>query len=191
MIEYIENIIYAIIVLLVIIIFIVGKRHAKPAVCATCKGKASNYYDIGSNTDLYCRPHLVERWKKDMQLSKINMMAIEPDFAKYPYGYIYDSEADMVKWNYPKGAVQKVKEYVLMVSGKNCADCNNEASVAYFLKQDFKPSFFEKMTAMPTFLCKTCFVKKVEPLILGAKEDFEEGLYAPGKESGAYHVQVY
>ncbi len=186
------------IVLLMIIAFIflpplIQKLKFGIKKCVVCGAETHDRYldEINMRTPL-CRRHLVERWKKEFLFSTVNMVVIEPDFEIYPDAYLYAPSKRLVKeWNYEKSDAENVDRILSFIPGRACASCRKPASVAWIGKDDYIWPFFSKITAQPTFYCKQCAASKIEPLVLSSKNDFGEGVYAPGSEAGVYHVQEF
>ena len=171
------------------VLFSLVRFFIKPKICAVCGIETEDEYrDKDDKCVPLCKNHLIERWKEGVVSSPYTMAAIEPDFVKYPHAYLYATVARLKEWNYKKEDQDAVSAILDSVEGKMCNICGSRATVAYFNKEDFISPFFAKISAQPTFLCKGCFVKRVEQFLSDSSLDFGEGLYAPTNDKGVFHV---
>lgn len=184
-----------IIVGLIVLLFL-AKRFQKPEVCAICGMQAEDSYSVESGaltgkSTSYCRNHLVETWRKGVLASTPKMVVIEPDFNAYPYGYLYASKFILEEWQYGKKSVARFLEIISGIAGKSCASCGAPATVAFYTKDQYDFPKMENLPEPKSHLCKKCMADKVAPLIANAAKPLIEGLYAPTKEEGIYHVQEF
>lgn len=174
------------------VIFLLVRIAAKPKKCEICGSETKDLYRDENDKNIFlCRNHLIERWEVDMNNSTEDMVVIEPDFKKYPSTYLYGTLIDLKSWEYPPESVEKIRNILSNIHNQKCRDCSANASVAFLRKEDFEWPFFEKISAEPMYICKTCVVKKVKPLISSHDGKFVEGFYAPRKASGVYHIQEF
>jgi hypothetical protein len=174
------------------VLLVLVRLANKTRKCAVCGSDAKDSYKDQLDKDtILCRNHLVERWKKDVNASTENMVVIEPDFVACPYAYLYADIERLKKWSYTKEDQNNINSILDGISGKTCRDCNKTASVAYFKKEDYQFPFMGKISASPSYLCKMCMTNKIAPLISTAGGHFIEGIYAPLKVRGVYHVQEF
>lgn len=176
----------------VFLLFILIKFVFKPKKCLICSIDTKDEYNDTLNKRIpLCRNHLVDRWKKDVILSPYVMVVIEPDFVNYPYAYLYATLNKLKEWQYTKEDLDNISYIANTVSEKKCTECSNDASVAYFRKEDYKFPYLGKISAQPVYLCKNCVVKKIEPLLRNSSKPFVEGVYAPTNDLGVYHIQIF
>jgi len=184
-----------IIILAVVITFFIFrfvKLFSKPKVCVVCNTKTEDSYRNEKGVIFrFCRNHLIEKWKNDFMESKQRMIVIEPDFIRYPYGYLYATIETLGEWEYPKEDQDVLSEIMKTIEGKHCKECNEEASVAYFKKEDYIIPYFSKITATPIYFCRNCVARRIKPIIESSPKPFTEDLYAPTNEEGVYHVQEF
>ncbi len=187
--------IYATITYIVIggvLLFLLARKAGGPKKCEVCGTDTKEYYTDANDKGTYlCRNHLVERWKKDFISASAQMMVIEPDFENYPYGYLYASPETLKKWQYSKAVVERVREILAAISGKNCATCGMGATIAFYKKEEYEVPNMEGLKEPNSYLCTKCCAAIIEPRIRGAIKPIGEGLYAPRIEAGVYHVQEF
>lgn len=104
---------------------------------------------------------------------------------------MYADTKQLLAWQYSKAVENNVNSILDKISGKNCAGCGKTATVAYFKQGDYNVPSMEDITAEPTYLCKSCVVGKVAPLITSAPKPFVEGIMPPISDRGVYHVQEF
>ena len=151
-----------------IVLFILARLANKPKKCEVCGTDTRSVLNLNfekRNSVVLCNNHLADRWVKDVVATSYIMIIIEPDFESCPYGYVYGDVSDLELWSFEKEGQDNVSRILETIKGKICAECGGESTVAYFKKDDYLFPFFEKITATPSYFCKTCAVKKVEPSI--------------------------
>ncbi len=167
------------------------KLMSKPKKCTVCSiDTKDKYIDEKNNSISLCRNHLVERWKKDVILSTHDTVVIEPDFIKYPYAYFYATLDELSEFEgFGKEGPKNLTSILDLMQGKVCKECGSEASIIYFKKEDNCDfPFFKEIKILPSYLCKNCVVKKIEPLLMNSSTDFSEGVYAPRNNRGIYYT---
>lgn len=174
-----------------IVIIILSRFAAKPKKCSVCGTVTKDEYLSVEGFISFCREHLIQRWKKDFTESSYSMIVIEPDFSRYKYAYLYGTMDDLKEWSYPKEDTDNLSSIMDTISGKTCKGCGEAATVAYFKKEYYNFPYFSKINTLPEYFCKVCVVKNILPLLGSAKTDFIEGVYAPTKDRGVYHIQEF
>lgn len=185
------NIIRGGIITFFFLIFVIARFNSKPKKCLVCGAFTVDHYEKNSKALILCRNHLVVEWKNDMQNTTAPMLVIEPDFETYPYGYLFGTYEDLLKWSYPKKDVECIQNLISEIQGKKCLECSSDATIAFVKKENFKHPFFHKILNSDCYLCKKCLVVRIEPLICAYKGAFSEGFMSPVSEEGVYHCQIY
>lgn len=175
-----------------IILLILIRLASRPKACEVCGEMTHDLYtDENEKDSVLCRNHLVERWKKDVHASSVDMIAVEPDFESYPFGYLYADSEKLLQWKYSKKVVENVEAILNTIPGHVCRECGKTATVAYYKKEEYDFPNMEKLSMTPGYLCKECMTKNIAPAIMSASKDFAEGLYAPMNVRGIFHPQEY
>jgi hypothetical protein len=175
------------------VLFALVKLAGRLGKCDVCgeEGAGNSYDNLAGKSMILCKNHLVENWKADVISTQNTMIVIEPDFNTYPNGYMYANTKQLRAWEYPKSAEDNINSILDKIAGKNCAGCGKSATVAFFKKEDYNFPNMEDIKAEPKYLCKSCAVDKVAPLILSAPKPFVEGFMPPTPDRGVYHIQEF
>lgn len=175
-----------------VLLFLLFRYLARPKHCEVCGTETSNHLNTkNSQSVILCKIHLADRWVSEVNASLYTMIIIEPDFENYPYGYVYGDVTDLGLWEYGEESQNNISKILETISGKACAECGVDATVAYFKKDDYPVPEMEKISATPTYLCKSCATKKVKPHLQNAVKDISEGVDLPTKDKGIFAVQEY
>ncbi len=147
--------------------------------------------ELGKEVTPYCRAHLLEEFQRAFLAASAKMVIIHPEWseaASCVYGYLGMRELKQ------RGLYRGFLERAFAMSPALCACRRAEAQVAYAppgmvprvsLPYGTFPDF-EHVSGCPIPLCLRCVLERIEPPLRSFHGDFDEGVFLPTQEDGAY-----
>ena len=156
------------------------------------------YSEITTNKSVkkyLCRGHLIEEFKKSFLTFPNNIIVFHPELKKVCKNlYSYYTLSDLKACSFNSAIINNSEKLLSKIKGK-CSKCDSKAQILYFPKgvltyHDYIPQI-EDINFEDGKLY--CLKHGLEPIISDLqfnKNIFNEGLYAPFRDSGVY-VSTY
>ncbi len=138
-----------------------------------------------------CRGHLIEEFKKSFLAFPKNMIVFHPELEMVCKNlYSYYTLSDLKACNFDNTIINNSEKLLSKIKGK-CSRCDSEAQILYFSKGVLKYHNYIPQIENINFedgklYCSKHGLESIISDLQTNKSIFNEGLYAPFRDSGVY-----